>query len=243
MALHLSQDPVVVMQIQSTKGAGTDRLKILVYGASGAGKTTLAKTTPDHAETLIISAEGGLLSLADVDIPFVDITAAGDPMQSLSDTYWTLREQPHPYRWLFIDSISELAEVCLADALKSNADGRAAYGALATTMKQWVKAFRDLPVHVVMTAKEDRVKTTDGLLYGPDMPGKQLTQGLPYFFDEVFALRIVGDPDDGGLGRWLQTGRDQTHDAKDRSGKLSLWEPANLAHIHRRICGTDTEPT
>ena len=229
------------MQIQTTRGYGSDRLKILVYGESGVGKTTLARTTPDQPGTLIISAEGGLLSLADQTIDYIDITAEGEPMAALASVYHWLAGGEHTYRWIFIDSISELAEVCLAGALKANADGRAAYGDLASTMRQWVKAFRDLPMHVVMTAKANRVKTADGLLYGPSMPGQQLTQGLPYFFDEVFALRVVGDPDDGGLCRWLMTGRDETHDAKDRSGKLNMWEPADLAHIHSRICGTPTE--
>ena len=37
--------------------------KILVYGISGAGKTSLAKTAP--GKVLVISAEAGLLSIKD----------------------------------------------------------------------------------------------------------------------------------------------------------------------------------
>jgi hypothetical protein len=45
-----------------------------------------------------------------------------------------------------------------------------------------------------MSAKLE--KSTDEMgkmLYNPGMPGKSLTQGLPYFFDEVLALRVERD--------------------------------------------------
>jgi hypothetical protein len=64
-----------------------------------------------------------------------------------------------------------------------------------TTMQDLIRAFRDLPgKHVFMTAKLEKSGDEMGrILYNPGMPGKSLTQGLPYFFDEVLALRVEKD--------------------------------------------------
>jgi septin family protein len=68
------------IKLQSTKSIATGKMKILVYGQAGAGKTTLIKTLPNP---VIISAEAGLLSLRDHELPFVEI----DSREQLLDVY------------------------------------------------------------------------------------------------------------------------------------------------------------
>ncbi len=60
------------MKIQSTQDFCADKLKLLIYGESGTGKTTLAGTI--DAKVLIVSAESGLLSLSGKQLDVVDIT-------------------------------------------------------------------------------------------------------------------------------------------------------------------------
>jgi hypothetical protein len=72
------------------------------------------------------------------------------------------------------------------------------------------------------------------MLYFPSMPGNMLKQGVGYFFDEVFALRVEKDAD-GNPTRWLQTNRDYNYEAKDRSGSLDMFEPADLSAIAAKI--------
>jgi hypothetical protein len=82
-------------------------------------------------------------------------------------------------------------------------------------------------------------KSTDEmgkLLYNPSMPGKSLTQGLPYFFDEVLALRVERDAD-GNSQRAIMCDSDGLWLAKDRSGKLDAWESPDLGDIIRKIGG------
>ena len=62
---------------------------------------------------------------------------------------------------------------------------------------------------------------------------------IPYLFDEVFHLFSATDKESGELERWLQTSGDQRADAKDRSGKLEQYEPANLAEIVAKIRGRE----
>jgi len=68
------------------------------------------------------------------------------------------------------------------------------------------------------------------------MPGARLANELPYLFDECFALRVEKD-NEGGIQRWLQTQRDVQYEAKDRSGKLDVFEPANLGSVITKILG------
>ncbi|MGJ7508705.1 ATP-binding protein [Variovorax sp. GT1P44] len=223
----------MAVTLKSTRDAATSQgIKLLVHGPAGAGKTRLAATAPGKA--IIISAEAGLLSLRDVDIAVIEVTSIGD----VHEAYAFLQsDEGKVYDWVCIDSISEIAEVVLNTEKKATKDPRQAYGALAEQMTDLVRAFRDLPGrNVLMTAKQERIKDeqTGAVLYGPSAPGQRMSQALPYFFDEVFALRVEKDAE-GNTTRWLQTGRDFTHEAKDRSGALEMFELPDLAAIAQKI--------
>jgi hypothetical protein len=81
---------------------------------------------------------------------------------------------------------------------------------------------------------DGRVEVDGRLLWTPSMPGKQLSQGIAYMFDEVFFFR-VHTAEDGTIKRALQTQTDGYHEAKDRSGALEPFEPANLTTIFNKI--------
>ncbi|MEG2185499.1 MAG: AAA family ATPase, partial [Cloacibacillus sp.] len=116
--------------------------------------------------------------------------------------------------------------------------GRAAYGNMNDTMTKIIRSFRDLPNrHVYFSAKMEKAQDETGaMLFSPSMPGKTLTQGLPFFFDEVFALR-VGRNDKGEPMRMLMCRPDGLWTAKDRAGALEIWEPADLSAIITKIGG------
>ncbi len=225
------------MKLLSTKDAQAHGLKILCYGSSGVGKTRLCATT--GAQTIILSAEAGLLSLREYDMPVIQIDSLSDLFEAYD--YLTKSEEGMRYEWICLDSLSEIGEVVLSAGKKTAKDPRAAYGDLQEKMGDLVRAFRDLPGrNVYFSAKLDRVKdeTTGGLLFGPSMPGQKLGQMLPYFFDEVFVLRMERDPD-GNVTRVLQTFPDVQYTAKDRSGALAPWEEAHLGKITSKIKGGD----
>lgn len=210
-------------------------LKIGVCGMAGAGKTSLCATT--GAPTVIISAEAGLLSLRDHDIPVIEVSSIAD----VHEAYQFISESVDAkhFEWVCLDSITEIAEQVLAHEKRINKDQRAAYGELTVQMTELIRAFRDLPGrNVYMSAKLERIKDelSGGMLYGPSMPGAKLGQSLPYFFDEFFVLRVEKDGE-GNLTRALQTQPDFQYTAKDRSGALDLFEPPNLAAIAKKILG------
>lgn len=215
------------------QSAANSGVKILVHGPAGAGKTMLCATT--DAPTVIISAEAGLLSLRNTDIPVIEVSS----IQDVQDAYQFITESADAkdFRWVCLDSISEIAEVCLAREKAATKDPRQAYGALQEHMSHLIRAFRDLPGrNVYFSCKQERIKDeqTGTIFYGPSLPGQKLGQGIAYFFDEVFALRVEKDPD-GNPYRALQTGRDFNFEAKDRSGALDPFEAPNLAAIAAKI--------
>jgi hypothetical protein len=137
-----------------------------------------------------------------------------------------------------LDSISEIAEVVLNAEKKATKDPRQAYGAMQEQMADLIRSFRDLPgKNVYMSAKLEKSQDEMGrMLYAPSMPGNKTGQQLPYFFDEVLALRVEKDAD-GNSQRALMCDSDGLWTAKDRSGKLGQWEAPDLGAIIRKIGG------
>jgi len=216
---------------ESVSGQG---VKALVYSSSGAGKTVLCATS--GMPTLILSAEAGLLSIQDAPdyIHVVEVKT----IEGIREVYNHLAAGTD-YKMICIDSLSEIAEVILAYEKSITKDPRQAYGALIDEMGDLIRAFRDLPnYHVLMTAKVERIKdeANGTLLYVPSMPGSKVAQQLPYWFDLVLAYRVDKDPD-GNVTRWLQTQRDGSYEAKDRSGKLEAFEAPNMAEIISKVMG------
>lgn len=209
-------------------------VKVLVYGPSGVGKTTLCATAP---APIIISAEAGLLSLRKFTIPVIEIKTVED----LTEAHrWCMQSaEAAQFATVCIDSISEIGEVVLANAKRQVKDPRQAYGELLEKMMATIKAFRDLQgKHVYMAAKMEPVKDelTGVVRYMASMPGAKLGPQLPYLFDEVFRMGINKTPQ-GEAYRFLQTQPDLQYDAKDRSGTLDPIEPPDLNHVFSKIQG------
>lgn len=216
----------MAIKLKNTSDVHTNGIKILVYGHAGAGKTTLATTMP---KPVIISAEGGLLSIKESNIPYIEVSS----MEDLKEAYsWLTSSEGQVFDSVILDSLSEIGEVVLIHEKSINKDGRAAYGEMAAQMTALIRTFRDLPgKNVLMTAKVEKTADESGrLLYAPSMPGAKLGQQLPYFFDLVLALRVEKDAD-GIAQRALMCDSDGLWTAKDRSGKLQAWEAPDLGEI------------
>lgn len=223
----------MAINLRSTKGLHANGVKLLVYGNAGTGKTSLIPTLPNP---VVLSAEGGLLSIADADISYVEVSSYDTLMEAYK--WVTESDEAKHFESIALDSISEIAEVVLNHEKKIAKDPRQAYGAMQEQMSDIIRAFRDIPnKHVYFTAKcEKATDETGRILYAPSMPGNKTGQQLPYFFDEVLALRVEKDAE-GVAQRALMCDSDGIWQAKDRSGKLDTWEAPDLGAIIRKIGG------
>jgi len=223
----------MAINLRSTKGLHANGVKLLVYGNAGSGKTSLIPTLPNP---VVFSAEGGLLSIADADVSFVEVSSYDTLMEAYK--WVTSSDEAKHFESITLDSISEIAEVVLNHEKKIAKDPRQAYGAMQEQMSDIIRAFRDIPnKHVYFTAKcEKATDETGRILYAPSMPGNKTGQQLPYFFDEVLALRVEKDAE-GVAQRALMCDSDGIWQAKDRSGKLGAWEAPDLGAIIAKIGG------
>lgn len=154
---------------------GTYKLKMLVYGPPGVGKTSLLATANLHALTspvLLINVEGGMLSVADSGTlglktpPDVVDLQGFDHLESI---FWFLAKGDHPYKSVGIDSLSELQMVNLEHIVKklvgkTSKSGerreslddvwRDDYGTSTQQLRRVVRQFRDLPMHVFFSCHD-----------------------------------------------------------------------------------------
>jgi len=225
-------EPTMAINVKNTRDAARNGLKIIVFGASGSGKTTLIKTLPNP---IILSAEAGLLSINDSDIPFIEIRNMDDLMEAY--TWVTQSAESKNFESIALDSISEVGEVVLSAEKRKQKDGRAAYGEMNTIMMEVLRAFRDISgKNVYMSAKMEKMQDESGrVMYSPSMPGSRLTQQIPYLVDECYALRTEKDQD-GNIQRGLMTQSDGLWAVKSR-GRIASWEAPDLGAIIKKIGG------
>jgi hypothetical protein len=223
----------MAVALKRTSQLGVKQVKFLVYGMAGSGKTSLIATLPNP---IVLSAEAGLLSIKGADLPYIEINTMADLYEAYE--WATSSEEAKHFESIALDSISEIGEVVLSAEKKVKIDGKKihgmkAYGEMQDKMADLIRAFRDLPDrHVYFSAKMEKSTDEVGTVsYAPSLPGNKFAQQLPYFFDEVFALRIEGGH------RALLTQTDGLWSAKDRSGLLDLWEKPDLGAVIRKIAG------
>jgi hypothetical protein len=142
------------------------------------------------------------------------------------------------FETICLDSISEIAEVCLTAEKGKNKDPRKAYGEMQDQILARLRWFRDLPKHIYFSSKQGTIKDemTGLTLYGPKMPGQQLGPALPYMFDEIFSLEVYHTPE-GQPYNVLRTQRGPQHEARDRSCTLEPFEAPDLTRVFNKILG------
>lgn len=141
---------------------------------------------------------------------------------------------------LAIDSISQMADIFLQEALKgtSNAGnkkhGLAAYGDMATKVTNILRpVFFTQNIHTYLIAKEG---TKDGMRW-PYMPGQQLLVEVPHLFDFILHLGIQNIP---GMGQISAFRCNQAIDvlARSRTGNLNDFEEPHFGKLVTKAMST-----
>lgn len=177
------------------------KIKTLLYGNPGVGKTTFCLTANDHpalAPALVLNFEGGLMSVVgrgDVDVYDVNV------IDDLEAIFWNFQESNkavNQYKTIIVDSGSELYNKALREAVQSNmarARNRKGdeddfqiedYGKAGNVTFRLFSMFRDLPRHVIVTAHAKFVYPSGG-----DALTSQPTEVRPAFSPSI-TTRLEG---------------------------------------------------
>lgn len=223
-----------MMKINKTNDLKNKRISALIFGSSGAGKTTLASTL--EGRTLVISAESGLLSLASHNIDYVNIE--GDKVKCLREIVLELMNGVE-YENIFLDSLTEISQIFLEhfqQQYQERKDALVLFGEVAKTLRSFIKTIRDLTQYnIFVTALEKNDKDDmSRMIYTPNLVGS-MARDVNQYFDEVFCLKVFQKEDK--QERLLITDHYDGRTCKDRSGKLDKFEPANLQKILNKIRG------
>jgi len=204
-------------------------LNLLIYGEPGVGKTYLAGTAEDDPRTspvLFLDIEGGVTTIRhrsgiDVAPPLRNIKEIEVMYDKL---YKSVKDGKLSYKTIVLDSLSELADVdmrsIMEDAYRKNPDkvdkdvpSQREWGKSRSHMRSIVRAFRDLPCNVIITAQVEGQPTK----YMPGFSGKLRTE-IPGFMDIVGYL--YAENQGGEITRKLQTQGTRRVVAKDRTSAL-----------------------
>jgi hypothetical protein len=256
-----------MFKVFNTSDATVHHHKTLLYGHHGWGKTSQFRHYQEaFGKGLIISGESGLSSISDANIDFLPFSSwdgAHDPDNGVYSFVGIVKMlktddfRNAGYKWIGIDSLTEMSERCLshfqqfheakAAADNKKVDGFASWGDYERAMIAYLKWVRDLPMHVLVTALAADEEDDNGQThYWPAIKMKKVAKLVPGLFDNVFCgvrqtVEVEGRP---RISRLLITEEVKGWHGKVRSAKPRLRpvEPiSNVVELHKRIAMNDAE--
>lgn len=213
-------------------------VKMMLCGGPGAGKTPLMNTAP---RPVLLVTEPGMLSMRGSKVPaFEAFTRAA--IKDFFD-WFTSSNESRNYDSLGIDSLTNIAEIILADENIKQKHGLKAYGNMADAVMEYCNTLNYMQQkHVIMICKQGFVENgrtsllEDGKIITepvmqkkPVFPGQQLNTLIPHMFDEILHMGLATVQ--GKQVTALRTREIPEIFARDRSGMLAELEYPNLATV------------
>lgn len=223
------------MKIQTTKDILQNGFTCLVYGEAGVGKTFDIQKLPNP---IVISTEGGLLSLQGLDIPFVEVNSWTEFLETLKEI---LTNEAYKNNFICIDSLTVLSEYCYKHFLSINPDdSRGAYGKLGDSFVSLVEKLQKLNRNIYLIAQVHRNEDA-GVKSSPLFKGAYSVSRIPHILDFIFVKRLVMD-NNQKLQRVIQVISNNQFEVKSRI-PLKKEYYKDISEIYNELfnCNTDNK--
>jgi len=202
----------------------------LLAGLPGTGKTFILRTVPNLGRTLALNLENGFRSVK--DLTDLDVINVEDSKHFEAVLGWLEGGQVGQYDLIFVDSITELADMTFREAKVT--DNRHRYMEAKQKTLAMITRLRRLRLSVVATCGVKRNSETG--LQQVLAPGQELPAYIPHQFDFVAATRTRET--DQGTQYALQFKPSEGWDfvkARDPHGVLGEIEDPNLTALFAKL--------
>ena len=247
-----------ITPLKTNDSSVSETSKTLLIGHHGAGKTSQIRNYEQaYGKGFVISGESGLASVSDCEIDYLPFKSFESPCQDgysfkqiaayvMSDDF-----RAQGYKWICIDSATELSQQCFADVEKEYAgskNGFEKWGAYSAKITESLKWVRDLPYHVLITCLATEETDDNGQThYWPMLVQNKVQKMIPALYDHVFCLiRATSTGDDGSakVKRYLVTDEVRGWHGKTRDPHRRL-KPVedcdDVTELLRRVYMTQAE--
>lgn len=219
---------------------GTGRIKVLIMGPPGSGKTRSSSFWP---KPLLADCEDGRMSVADRAIPYAAITSTADmkALLTLAEAEGKRPKAERRFETLIIDTLDSYQRMVIQEFLKvskkASMSGWQDWGYLDAEMTELVARLQGLSMNVVVNlhVKDTKVGGSDDgdggiLVKSPKLKG-DLRDQIAGEFDLVGFMETGWEAIDGKrqLARYVQWEPSPDKPIlKDRSGQLPKKTPVNF---------------
>lgn len=167
------------------------RLKILIYGASGSGKTLAALSFPRPA---VIDTENGTdLYVGRSGIPEFSVLRAKSLQEVKKAIEFIAEDNGATFETLVIDAITVLYDVQKEAVARMSKDGEMnprLWNKVNGQMVALYNGLTNLPVHVVVIARESELYEGEGLNLKRTGVKPDGDKKMPYMFDFIVRMRL-----------------------------------------------------
>ena len=164
-------------------------------------------------------------------------------LQDLKDLYSFLKNEKHEFETVVIDSITEINDIIKTEIETRNKRNMQLqdWGILQKEIKDILRKFRDLPMHIIFLAQETTEKDEEKIVkYLPSLNGKSATE-IAYYMDTVGYCFI-----DKLGNRKIGTMPNEKYLTKDRTNVIDGGENQNFSEwveaMKKGIAVTPTTP-
>lgn len=195
-----------------------NRVRMMVYGESGAGKTVFAATWPNP---IFFDLDDGMASIQH-EVARIGI----HDWTTLQEACMFIGYSKHNYKTLVIDSLNEGQWQSMQHVINSfpairrsydNLPSMSDYGKALDDFDKFVRFTRSLPINVVYIAQLAKQDNPDEMMQ-PQFTGKSTAQNISRMMDVIGYIYKMESNEP--VKPRIMTFDDSRHLAKDRSGAL-----------------------